>query len=128
MAPTAHDDLGLVCDRIRHMTLDLLDRGLVNQRPLHHAGLAADADLHLGHSICELLDEGVMIASCTKSRLVQTLARVAEFGRYRTSHRRIEIGIVKDDEKGRCRRAPVRPFSVWRQPVASGACRPASSR
>ena len=48
--------------RVRDMLLDLLDRRLVDQRPLCDAGLGSVADLELGDRGGELGDEGVVDA------------------------------------------------------------------
>ena len=83
------------------MRLDLLDRLLVDERPLRHAGLRPVADLELADSGGELGDEGVVNAVLRVDAVGADagLAHVAELGDDRALDRGVDIGVVEDDER-----------------------------
>ncbi len=101
MALAADDYPGAVGDGAGNVTLDLFDRTLIDERPLHDADLDAVADLEFGNPAGEPLDEGVVDSFLHEKPIGADtcLAHIAEFGRDRAGYRRLEISIVEDDER-----------------------------
>ena len=87
--------------RVGDMRLDLLDRLLVDERSLRHAGRRPVADLELGDGVRELRDEGVVNAGLRIDAVGADagLAHVAEFGDDRALDRGVDMGVVEHDER-----------------------------
>jgi hypothetical protein len=101
MAFAPKDDACTMADSIQDMIFDFFDRVLVNQRALQNAGVKPVPDFQLLDRSNEFRGKGVINAVldidpvCTDARL----AGVPEFGDNCAFDSRIEIGIVKDDER-----------------------------
>ena len=101
MALAAGDDLGAALDRVRDVLLDLVDRFHVDQRPLHHAGFGAVADLHRRDLLRKLFDELVvdLVLGVEAVGADAGLAHVAVFRDDGAFDRGIDIGVVEHHER-----------------------------
>ena len=87
--------------RVRDVLLDLVHRRLVDQRARRDAALEAVADLELADRRRELVGERVVDAVLHVEAVGADagLAGVAELGGDRAFDRRVEVGVVEDDER-----------------------------
>ena len=100
-ALAAGDDLGALLDGVGDVRLDLLDRLHVNQRADHRTRLEPVGDLHRTGGLGEALGERVVDAVLHQDAVgAHTgLAGIAVFRGDGTFDRRLDIGVVKDDER-----------------------------
>jgi len=97
----AGDEPAALADGVLHMLLDLVHGGVLDQRALRDAGLEAVADFQLRDPGGKFLDEGVVHA-VLHIQPVGThagLPGVAVFAGDGAFDRRIDVGIVKHDER-----------------------------
>ena len=101
MAIAAHDDARALGDGVSDVFLHLCDGTVVDERTLGGAGLEPGSRFQLAHCIRELLREGVVHAVLHEQPVGAHagLAGVAVLGGDRAFHRRIQIRIVKHDER-----------------------------
>ena len=82
------------------MALDLLDRGPVDHRPDIDAGIGTRADLHRRDAGRELVGEAVIDAVLHQDAVGADagLTAIAELGDEHAFDRKVEIGVIEDDE------------------------------
>ena len=125
----AGDELRAAVERVGDVALDLLERGLVDQRPHLDAVGEPVRDDELADRVGESLEERVVDPGLDEHpvRRDARLARVAELADERRRDRDVEVGVVEDDE----RRVPAELerdlLHLVRALRASAASRPPSS-
>ena len=97
----ADDDLGTTRRRVGDVALDLLDGGLVDERPDVDALGEPVRHLEPAHGLREALEEVVVDALLHEQpvRRDAGLPGVAELARDRAGDRLVEVGVVEHDER-----------------------------
>ena len=116
--------------RVLDVAVDLLDGGGVDHRPDLDAGRGARPDLDRPHPRREALGEGVVHAGLHQDAVGADagLPAVAELRGDRPFHRRVEIGIVEDDEGRIPAELEREPLHARRRLRHQAVIPPASSR
>ncbi len=100
--PATRRQLCALGNRVFDVAVDLVDRSLIDHRANCDAGLRPRAYLHRVDAGAELLGEGVIDAGLHENSVGADagLPAIAELRRDRAFHRKIEIGVVENDEGG----------------------------
>ena len=107
--------LGALRDGVVDELGDLVALVVVDQRADVDAVVGAAADLERAHALGRACSAN---SSATDSCDVEAVGRragladVAHLGDHRALDRGVEVGVVEDEERARCRRAPSRPLST----------------
>ena len=100
-ALAAGDQLAAALERVGDVTLDLLDRRLLDQRADLRRRVEAAADGEPGRGVRESLHELVVdrVLDVDPVGRDAGLAGVAVLAEQRAGDRRVEVGVVEDDER-----------------------------